>query len=71
MGTQPKKQETVFPFGMFIVIKLNGILIIENRASFLERDTMLFEIGTSLSGIPNKAQLIHNYIVITKCMAVN
>lgn len=45
-------------FGMLIVIKLNGVVIIEYRANFLERDTMLFEISASLSGIPKRNPFI-------------
>jgi len=43
---------------MLIVIKLNGVVIIEYRANFLERDTMLFEISASLSGIPKRNPFI-------------
>ena len=45
LGTQAQEQEPVFPFRMFVVVKLNCVLVIENGLSFFERNAVFLRVG--------------------------
>jgi hypothetical protein len=41
---QPEHDESIFRFGVFVVIELHGKVVVEDRLCFFERDLMLLEI---------------------------
>jgi hypothetical protein len=64
-GTQTQEQETVFPFRMRVVIKLDGVFVVKHRPRLFEGDAMFVEVCPSFLRIPSETQFFHNYIVAT------
>ncbi len=66
MRTQTQEKKTVFPIGMLVVVKLNGVLVEEDTARFFEGNSMFPKVRPGLRRVPFKTQGIHNYIVTTR-----
>jgi hypothetical protein len=64
LRAQPEHEKPVLLVRMFVVIKLHGALIEENRAGFLERDPVLALVLASLLFVPLEAKFSHNYTII-------
>ena len=56
---------------MFVVVEFDSVLIVENRLSLFERNTVLSDVGLSLLGVPSTTQCEHNDIVTTERFQVN
>ena len=55
----PYAEEPVFPFGVLVIVELDGKIVVEDRPSILERDPVLVEILFGLDRIPLESQLAH------------
>ena len=58
---QAEQEEPVFPFGVLIIVELDGEIVVEDRPSVLEGDPVLLEILLGLDGIPLESQLAHRW----------
>jgi len=56
---------------VFIVIKLNGLLVVKHKHGLIEGDPMLSPVFAVLPFIPLKTQLTHNYTVNIESREVN
>ena len=61
--TYAEWDEAIFILRMVWVEELNGILIVKDRACFIEGNTMFFDIGLFFPLIPLEPQLLYIYIV--------
>ena len=63
LKTITQEQEPFFFPGVIRVIDQAGALIQKNSLSFLERDAVLYQVGSSLALIPGKLNIAHTGIL--------
>ena len=64
-SAEAKKQHTVFPVGVAIIVKLNCTVIKEDSGSLFKGHSMLLQVSLGFCRIPFEFYLSHNYNVTT------